>query len=250
MTMADSFSAYSRRPNPPALALKTPAGPPDMWVFIDDSGDPGMQLNKGSSRYIVMSACIFRDPKQIENLKSISEQCAAKRSHRVEFKYNNTKDKTKRLYFDLIKSLDFAVRAIYADKELIHSPKLRNNGNALKSYLIKMLLERNWGQITNAKIIIDGNDLAAFDIPDNQYLMGLVNRDVPGTVHSVKFDDSKVNRGIQLADMTAGAIGRHLMNAKANPSRDFDTFRSRTWRPEGTYWNFTRNDNGPAPYSQ
>lgn len=239
MASIDAFFAYTRKPNPPADALRTPPGLPDMWVFIDDSGDPGMRLNNGSSRYLIMSACVFRDPKQIEKLKSFSEYCAAKHNHRTEFKYNKTKEKTKRHYFELIKTIDFAVRAIYVDKAHLYSPRLRNDGSALKAYLIKMLLEKNWGQIKNAKIIIDGDDLSAFGIPDNQYLMGLVNREAPGTVHSVKFGNSKNNRGIQLADMTAGAIGKHLKQEKSNSSRDFETFRLRTQYPKGTIWNFT-----------
>lgn len=240
MSSVEDFFAYSLRPNPPAWALQTPSGPPSMWVFIDDSGDPGMRLDRGASPFIVMSACVFRNPKQIERLKEQSEACALRRSHRVEFKYNNTKDKTKKLYFQHIEPLDFSARVIFAEKVKVRSPRLRSNGSALKAYLIKMLLAKNWGEIKNAKIVIDGDDLAAFGLPDQHYLMGLVNRDNPGTIHSVKFDDSKVNRGVQLADMTAGAVGRHLMQEKVNASRDFNAFRHRTWQPKGTYWDFTR----------
>ena len=210
-----------------------------MWVFVDDSGDAGMKLDRGSSRYIVMSACIFRDPLQIEALKTRSEALANHHGQKPEFKYSKTKKKLKHQYFDSMRELDFSVRIIWADKATLYSPRLTSDGSSLKAYLIKMLLERNWGTIRNAKVVVDGHDLAAFGVPDQQYLMGLVNKEAPGTIHSVKFDDSSRNRAIQLADMTAGATYCLLENAKVNPSRHFDTFRHRTWRRNGgTMWNF------------
>lgn len=210
-----------------------------MWVFIDDSGDAGMKIDQGSSRYIVMSACIFRDPLQIEELKAQSDALAEGHGQKPEFKYSKTKKRLKHKYFDSMGGLDFSVRIIWADKATLYSPRLTGDGSSLKAYLIKMLLVRNWGTIRNAKVVIDGDDLAAFGVPDQQYLMGLVNKEAPGTIHSVKFDDSSRSRAIQLADMTAGATNCFLERLKPNPSRHFDTFRHRTWRRNGgTIWNF------------
>ncbi len=37
-----------------------------MHVFIDDSGDPGFKLNKGSSSHFVIAMVIFDDELEIE----------------------------------------------------------------------------------------------------------------------------------------------------------------------------------------
>lgn len=37
-----------------------------MLVFIDDSGDPGFKINRGSSRYFVIALVIFKDELEAE----------------------------------------------------------------------------------------------------------------------------------------------------------------------------------------
>jgi hypothetical protein len=61
-----------------------------MLVFIDDSGDPGFKLDKGSSRYFVVACVIFDD-----NLDAEEAALKIKRLRRTlgwrneqEFKFN------------------------------------------------------------------------------------------------------------------------------------------------------------------
>ena len=210
-----------------------------MHVFVDDSGDGGFKLGAGSSSHLIMSACVFRDPKEIEHLAANLAQCRIRASHQREFKYSKTSDKVKQHFFEAIADVDFAVRAIIIDKQLVYSPKLRSEPAAFKSWAIRQLLTKNFGQIQNARVVIDGQDTRGFGVSDERYLMGVVNRSAPGTISSVKFDDSRRNIGIQLADMTAGAINRsRRLGRHKKDRRDLDTFIARTHQPRGTFWLF------------
>lgn len=218
-----------------------PQYPPSMHVFIDDSGCGGFKFDQGSTTHLIMAACVFPDPTQIEVLKAASESCAAMHRRNREFKYNKTKDAQRDCYFNCTAHARFNLRAIYADKRKIHSDKLQE-GNSIKAYLIRMLLTKNFGQIRNARIVIDGKDTQGFDIPDEMYLLKMVNRESPKTIHSVKFRDSKIDRGLQAADMAAGAIGRAVQDgpkSRKDP-KHLAMIRSRSFQPLGTLWNFTK----------
>ncbi len=39
-----------------------------MLVFVDESGDPGLKLDKGSSKYFIVTLVVFEDPKDAEDL--------------------------------------------------------------------------------------------------------------------------------------------------------------------------------------
>ena len=101
-----------------------------------------------------------------------------------------------------------------------------------------MLLTKNFGQIRDAKLFIDGQDTGAFGVTDERYLLRMVNRESPGTLSAVRFVDSRASRPIQLADMIAGAINAAVRTDREQRRQHLRTFFPRTYRPEGTYWHF------------
>ncbi|MCH9732714.1 MAG: DUF3800 domain-containing protein [Actinomycetia bacterium] len=209
-------------------------------MFIDDSGCGGFKFGLGSSSHLVMAACVFREPEQIECLAMNIDECRRTARHSREFKYSATSRRVKDSFFGSIASVQFDIRAIVIEKARITSPKLRSSPSALKSFAIRMLLTKNFGQIQGAKIIIDGQDTGAFHISDESYLLKMVNRESPGTISSVKFDDSRKNIGLQLADMIAGAIQCGVRTHKKADDTDLRAIRHRTFQPRGTLWHFCR----------
>lgn len=211
-----------------------------MHVFIDDSGDGGFKFESGASSHLVMAAAVFRDPKQIESLKYALQACKILNNHKPEFKYAKTKERVKDCFFDCTEHIDYDLRVIFMDKSKLYSLKLRSSPSALKSFAIRMLLTKNCNQIRRAKIVIDGQDTKGFGIEDRDYLMRMVNRESPGTIRDVKFDDSKFSAGIQLADMAAGAVNRCIRTNKPSSDKHLLRIRERAHQPRGSYWNFTR----------
>jgi len=185
-----------------------------------------------------MAACVFREPADIEALKSRMTACAHMNGHRVEFKYSKTKERLKDCFFACTSDVNYSIRAISVDKSKLYSAKLRESPSALKSYAIRMLLSRGFGTIRDAKVIIDGQDTKAFGIADTAYLMRMANSERPGTIREVSFADSKQNVGIQLADMVAGAIQKGVRTHKPSDPKHLSIIRPRSYQPRGTLWHF------------
>ena len=225
----------SERPRRNVSAIRQTGG---VHIFIDDSGDGGFKFGSGSSSHLVMAACVFPDPAQIELLKSRMLRCAAQNGVKTEFKYSKTKERTKDCFFECTDDVVFHVRAICIDKSLITSSLLRESPSALKSYAIRLLLSKGFGNIRDAKVVIDGQDTKAFGIPDQAYLMNMANREQPGTIRRVEWADSKQNVGVQLADMVAGAINRGIRTHKPKDLKHLRVIGRRTVGPAGTLWHF------------
>lgn len=209
-----------------------------MLVYIDDSGDGGFKFGKGSTSHLVMSACVYASGADVEHAVKLIDECARSRSMTREFKYSERSEETRDIFFEALKPARFHVRAIVIDKSTIYSDTLRTSPQALKSYAIRMLLTKNFGQVQGAKVFIDGQDTRAFDVGDGDYLMRMINRESPNTISSVRHVDSAVSRPIQIADMISGAINRAVRTDQPSSGHHLDTFRNRTYQPRGTLWFF------------
>lgn len=210
-----------------------------MHVYIDDSGDAGFNFAAGSSRFMIMSACMFWRPEDIEHAAGLVHACSEQNRQRREFKYSKTRDGIKDCFFACVAEGRFSVRAIVIDKTKIRSEHLRTNPGNFKSYAIYQLLTHHDGYIRDAKIIVDGQDSRPFNMSDRRYFRDNVNRQFPGTVREVEFVDSTKSRPIQLADMTAGAVHRFVREDEKHNPAHFQTFRDRTWRANGgSLWRF------------
>lgn len=207
-----------------------------MYIFIDDSGDGGFKIEKGSSRFIVMAACIFEDDEALTALDdAITRARTAIGRQDREFKYNKSSERHKEIYFNEIKDINFHIRVIYAEKAYIYSTTLRQSPEALKSYLIKMLLTHHYGNLHDAEVFIDGQDKRAFGIPGDKY----IQYSDPDAIKSVQFIDSKLSNGVQLADMVAGAVHRCLKNSdRVNACNNWSSLRRKACQPKGTFWDF------------
>ncbi|HKZ35403.1 MAG TPA: DUF3800 domain-containing protein, partial [Patescibacteria group bacterium] len=70
-----------------------------MLVFVDDSGDPGFNLEKGASKFFVIACIIFDDELQAEKtavaIKELRREL--KFPDEVEFKFNKSKQRVREL---------------------------------------------------------------------------------------------------------------------------------------------------------
>lgn len=211
---------------------------PSMHAFIDDSGCSGFKFGSGSTVYTIMAAAVFSDPAEIEKLASVVADCKKHSNVRTEFKYSGIKHAARDCFFQCTREVSYALRALVVDKRTIYSDKLLE-GRPLKAWMIRQLLTHTFGTVRNAKIVVDGQDTRGFGIDDQLYLKEKVNRESPGVVHSVKFDDSKDNVGIQLADMTAGAVARAYEPRRRRSPEHLALIRPRTFRAAGgSLWYF------------
>lgn len=200
-----------------------------------------MKLSGGSTRYLVMAACIFQEPKHIEEAADAIRACreAVGRGERWEFKHTKTSDDVKDQFFRSTKLLTYHVRAIVIDKERIHSDALSNRPRYLQNFAIKEIFVNTLGTVKAANLVIDGRDSRAFRLKSAGYFLREVNEKSPGTLAKVSYDDSVRNPLIQLADMTAGAIRRHYEHPEKSSPLHFAMVKGRTKYPRGSLWDFT-----------
>lgn len=185
-----------------------------MLVFIDDSGDAGFKLDKGSSKHFVIACVIFDDNLDAEEtalkIKRLRRSIKWRDDH--EFKFNKTTKQIRLEFLNEIKGCNFRIRAIVADKSLIRSNELRTNKTKFYNYMIKEVLSKSDGFIKNASIRLDGHEDRAYKIAATTYFKQQANPR-GGVIKDMKFVNSKNDNLVQLADMIAGSI---LRNTQAN----------------------------------
>ena len=188
-----------------------------MLVFIDDSGDAGFKLEKGSSKHFVIACVIFDD-----NLDAEETALKIKRLRRSlgwrderEFKFNKSNKAIRLQFLEEIKGCPFRVRAIVVDKSVIRSPELRNNKNKFYNYTIKEVLAKSNGTIREARIRLDGHEDRAYKKAATTYFRQQVNLHA-NIIKDMKFVNSKNDNLVQLADMVAGSILRTTQTDKSD----------------------------------
>ncbi|MGZ8159761.1 MAG: DUF3800 domain-containing protein [Methylobacter sp.] len=176
-----------------------------MLILIDESGDAGFKIAKGSTTHFVMAMVIFEDFKEAERAsKAIGE---ARECWRVkpEFKFNKSHPDVRDKFFEVVRPFQFSVRALVVNKGRLYSENLRNNKDRFYNYFVNLLLKHDNNVLRGARVKIDGSGDREFKKELERYLKMQCQE---GKIHSVKFAESHRDNLIQLADMAAGAIAR------------------------------------------
>ncbi len=187
-----------------------------MLVFIDESGDPGFRIAKGSSRFFVVAMVVFGDRIEAARTRDIVRKLLGRIHRRPEFKFNKCRNEVRDAFFDAVSRESFVVRAVVVRKELIWSEHLRTDDESFYRFFIKSMVKFDNQTLKNAKIIIDGSGDRAFRRSLATYLRHHVDR---GAIDGVRIRDSKSEPLLQLADMCAGAIARSYRTDRAEPDR-------------------------------
>lgn len=175
-----------------------------MLVLIDESGDPGFKLDKGSTRFFVAAMVIFKEFGHAEVCSKTIGDLRPALGISGEFKFNKSSEAVKDAFFEAIHPHHFEVWALVVDKTKIRSENLRRNDDRFYNYFVRSLLGCG-APLSGAKVKIDGSGDREFKNHLQRYLKRSLQG---GAVASVKFADSGKDNLIQLADMVVGAIAR------------------------------------------
>ena len=189
---------------------------PPMLILIDESGDAGFKVAKGSTPYFVVAMVIFRDLDEAERTSQVIAQARERLRVRPEFKFNKCANVVRDGFFEAVRSCRFTIRALVVDKALIYSEGLRDDKGRFYNYFVRMLLEHDNGALQGARVRIDGSGDREFKQELERYLRRQLDA---GKLSSVKFAESHRNNLIQLADMAAGAIFRSYRDDRKEAGR-------------------------------
>ncbi|MDR1512180.1 MAG: DUF3800 domain-containing protein [Propionibacteriaceae bacterium] len=208
----------------------------DVHVHIDDSGDAGLKFGKGSSRHLVMAACVFDSGSEIERTAEAITALRVRLGHGADWEFKHAKAQAQaEELFHTVEPFDFYVRAIIIDKTTLTSQRLGTTN--LKYFAITELLTHGTWPIHDAKVVIDGKDSKAFSMATSTYFRKTVNAEQPGAIKRVTMEDSKKNVLIQLADMVAGTIHRAERTGQTTAAMAAVARKAR--RPSGGIWRYT-----------
>ena len=194
-----------------------------MLVLIDESGDPGFKIIRGSSPYFVIAMVIFTDTKEAERTSRCIAQGRGRLRVKPEFKFAKSHDKVKDGFFEAVAGCDFKIRAIHVDKNTVYSDHLRDEREAFYNYFVRLLLTHDNGFLKSARIKIDGSGDREFKQELERYLRRKISAD---KVASVRFVDSFGDNLLQLADMCAGAIARAKRRDEKQDARWLNMLRA------------------------
>jgi hypothetical protein len=176
-----------------------------MLILIDESGDAGFKVAKGSTPHFVVAMAVFRDLNEAEAASRAIAEARERLRMKPEFKFSKCSAAVRDGFFEAVRPYRFAVRALVVDKARIYSPDLRASADRFYSYFVRLLLRHDADLLAGARVKIDGRaspdlrrDLAKA-LREGQSVLRMAN---------VKFSDSHRDNLIQLADMAAGAIAR------------------------------------------
>lgn len=182
-----------------------------MLVFIDESGDAGFQINKGSSPIFVIALVIFAENTDAERtasaLKTLKQGLHFPDS--MEFKYSKSRLVVKQKFFACCTHLPFTIRAIVVQKNIITSHHLQNHTEHFYNYFIGQVLKHANGTIRNAKLKVDKRGEKRVRDELRTYLSRELDNKHTKIFDEVKGVDSKEDILVQLADMVAGCIAAH-----------------------------------------
>ncbi|MCP5278964.1 MAG: DUF3800 domain-containing protein [Thiobacillus sp.] len=203
-----------------------------MLVLIDESGDAGFKIARGSTPYFVVAMVVFRDFKEAERASAVIAEARERFRVKPEFKFNKCHSNVRDGFFQAVSPMDFRVRALVVEKARIYSDSLRENKKRFYNYFVQMLLKHDNDLLQGARVKIDGSGDREFKRELERYLRQQCQA---GKIASVKFAESHRDNLIQLADMAAGAIARSY---RQDDRKDADRWRKMLAAKIDDIWDF------------
>lgn len=187
-----------------------------MLVFIDESGDSGFKLDRGSTPVFAVALAAFASRDEALRTDAIIRQALRDLRVKPEFKFSKAHENVRDGFFEAVRGCEFRVRALVVQKELIHSGRLRSRKEEFYQFFVKSMLKFDNGLLRDAKVVIDGSGERTFRQDLKTHLKQYA---APGAIRDVKLMDSHRDPLVQLADMCVGAVARSYRDDRADPDR-------------------------------
>lgn len=204
-----------------------------MLVFLDESGDAGMKLGRGSSPYFIVGAVSFESQDEASACDAAVDDLKRKLSLGTvfEFHYVDNTRRQQRAFLETVSRFDFRTHILAIDKTRLSRQAVSFNEN-LYRVAAGLTFESAREHLHDATVVIDGSGDRTFRRQFQSYLKASINLDNQKHVGSVKIQPAHQNNLLQLADYVASITGGYLNNRTAGVSyrREFLQHREETFR--------------------
>ena len=129
-----------------------------MLLFIDESGDPGLKLGRGSSALFCVALIIFEENEDAAAADlAIADLRSRLRLHEnYEFRFNNSSRAMREDFLIAAASYNFFYHGIIINKAKLTGPGFRVKESFYK-YACSLVFENAKPQLTDAIVVIDGS---------------------------------------------------------------------------------------------
>jgi Protein of unknown function (DUF3800) len=194
-----------------------------MLVFIDESGDPGLKLNSGSTDYFIVTLVAFEENE--EALATDQRIQLLKRELNFplefEFHFNKVKGAYREAFLSAVAGFGWFYFSMVINKRKLTGAGFKFKESFYK-YACGLVFENAKPYLDNATVVIDGSGSREFRRELGTYLRKRIN-DKKGDsrfIGKIKLQDSQSNNLLQLADMVCGAVARSY-----SQKEDAETYR-------------------------
>lgn len=202
-----------------------------MYIYLDESGDPGFQIDRSATRFFVIATVIVQDPIVLSDAVDRLRQ-AIGYTRDPEFKGVSTPPAIRRRFLEAICAWDFEVRALIVDKHIVVEPK-RQSKESLYDHFVACLFEPGNPRFSNATLVMD-EQMKSRDAQNvaTRKIRELLNVSDASTrpIRAVKYRNSRGDNVLQATDMIANTIYQYC---KTGDDQLFRLIRDRT-----QLWNY------------
>lgn len=187
-----------------------------MLVFIDESGDTGLKIGQGSTKFFGIFMVVFYDHDEAlaceQRIKLLRREL--RHEEQFEFHFHSNSDRVRAAFLRAVLPYEFFYYGIVINKEKLFGEGFKNKESFYK-YACGLLFENAKDKLKEATVVIDDSGRELFKYQLASYLKRRINRHDHTCIKKVKMQDSKRNDLLQLADMVAGAVNRDLASQKS-----------------------------------
>lgn len=185
-------------------------------MYIDESGDPGLKIDRGSSRYFTVSLVVFEEKDEAiscdQRITLLKRELGWQSNSEFHFKRNS--DKVRRAFLQAVSPYNFFYYGIVINK---HPKKLYGEGfrnkDSFYKYACGLVFENAKEKLQNAIVVIDKSGNMDFRNQLAQYLRRKMNSQTD-LIKRINMQRSEGNNLLQLADYVAGSINRSIVDQK------------------------------------
>ncbi len=187
-----------------------------MLIFIDESGDSGLKIDQGSSRFFTVSLVVFQDHEEAtacdQRISLLKREIGW--STDSEFHFKNNSDRVRKAFLQAVTPYNFFYYGIVINKDpkKLYGEGFRNKESFYK-YACSLVFENARDKLEKAIVVVDKSGGLEFRSQLTKYLRKKVNAK-ERLIKEVKMQRSESNNLLQLADYIAGVINRSVTNNK------------------------------------
>lgn len=197
-----------------------------MLVFIDESGDSGLKLDSGSSKYFTITLLVFEEHDEANACDSRIQLLKRELGYEsnFEFHFKSNSDKVRNKFIEAVMPYSFFYYGICINKEKLYGDGFKNKESFYK-YVCGLVFENAKDKLHEAIVIFDRIGGYTFHSQFSKYLKNKVNKN-SNVIKSIKMQDSHKNNLLQLVDYVASIVNRSITSSK-HDAQDYRKLISR-----------------------